>query len=457
MLLLWLIGPVVFWVSYVGFTRGAVTRHLGFLHFAYYFVGVYGSAYLLYADRGGTNTTFLATVIAYPFCALAGMAAARLVAPRRIVGWGEVTDDPREAVLVWATVGFFLALFAVYLFSLGPEIPLLKALAGSDPRDVRLARYLATKGYAGEGVGGLRIWYWLPRVLLDYVAAFVVVFTYYRVRARGRGGLWLFAVFIGMAALAFTATEKYPVVKLILILALCHFNAPRPRFGWRALVTAFWLGLAGVFVSGVVYAAANGYFVGAQGASLLRAPWRLGSLGWELLISRGVVGQAVPLYMIYDLIPQTMDFFGGITLPNPLGVFPYEAVALPPLIADTYITGEPGVQTSDPTVFFGELYANWGTAAAIAGMVVFGFVVQLVHQGLARPRRRPRTAFDVAFFYLIMLYVADFAIGFIMIVYDERVLAFIALYLARALFLRRGPRAQRRVPAAEGRPVVGAA
>jgi hypothetical protein len=298
------------------------------------------------------------------------------------------------------------------------------------------------------------VWFWLPRVLLDYVAAFVVVFTYYRMRATGRGGLRLLAVFALMAVLAFTATEKYPVVKLVVILALCHFNAVRPRLGWRAFATALWLALVGFFVSGVVYAAANGYFAGPQGSSLLRSPWMIARLGWELFASRGVSGQALPLYMIYDLIPRTMDFFGGITLPNPLGLFPYDAVALPPLIADTYIVGEAGVQASDPTVFFGELYANWGTSAAIAGMVVFGFLVQLIHQGLAGPCPR-RTAFDIAFFYLIMLYVADFAIGFVMIAYDERVLAFVALYLARVLFIRRRRGPRRREVAAGGRTAFG--
>src|SRR3989304_4159467 len=106
MTLLWLLSPVLFWASYFGFTRGTLTRHLGFLHFVYYFVGLYGAAYLIYADRGATNTTFL-----------------------------------------------------------------------------------ATKGYTGAGVGGLRVWFWLPRVLLDYLAGFAVVFTYFRMRATGRGGL----------------------------------------------------------------------------------------------------------------------------------------------------------------------------------------------------------------------------------------------------------------------------
>ena len=453
MMLLWLLTPLLFWVSYFWFTRGAVTRHLGFLHFVYYFVGIYGSAYLIYAERGATNAVFLTTVIAYPFCVLAGMLIARLAAPRPLAGWGAITYDGREAILVWTVVGMFLMVFAVYLLSLGSEIPLLKALAGSDPRDVRLARYLATKGYTGEGVGGLRVWFWLPRVLLDYLAAFVLAFTYYRVRVTGRGGLRLLAVFTLMAVLAFTTTEKYPVVKLVVILALCHFNAVRPRLSWRALRTALWLVLLGLFASGVVYGAANGYFAGPEGFSYLRAPWTIVGLGWELLASRGLVGQALPLYTIYDLIPRTMDFFGGITLPDPLHLFHYDPVALPPLIANAYVPSEPGVQASDPTVFFGELYANWGTAGAVLGMVVFGFVVQLVHQALAAPRAR-RTAFDVAYFYLLMLYIADFAIGFIMIVYDERMLVFVALYLARRFFVRDPHGGQVRAPAAEGPPAV---
>ena len=109
---------------------------------------------------------------------------------------------------------------------------------------------------------------------------------------------------------------------------------------------------------------------------------------------------------------------------------------LPFLVNDYYLMNEPGVQGSDPTVFFGEVYANWGLATALASMVLFGFVVQMLHHALATEIGRYQTVFDVAFFYLIYLWLADFALSFSTLYFDERAWFFVLLFLARRWIVR---------------------
>jgi hypothetical protein len=431
MLILWMAVPVAFWLVYYHFTRGAVTRHLGFLHFALYFFSIYLGAYRLYVDDGSWNDRFIFSVLAYPLVALAGMLFAQWFAWRTMVPDGAMHLNRQEARLVSSTVAFFLSLFAVYLYSLGGDIPLLGLLRGGESGVAQLARFMATKGYEGEGVGGLRLFFWLPRVLIDYFASFVVVFAFLWARKLGRGYIRFMGVFTGLAFLALLMVEKYPAAKLFAILALLVFNLKNQRVRIRSVVTITWLVTVGVLFAGVVYSFASGAFRGLAGTTVAEKVVTTGRLGLDMLSTRGVVGQAQPLYQIYRLVPRDYDYFGGRTLTNPRGILPYSHVPLNYLVYDSYLEALPGVRGADPTVFYGEIYANWGLLASLAGMFLFGLLLQLLNHRLARDIATAGSVFDVAFFYLVLIYLGDFALSFSTVYFDERFWFFLAFYFIR--------------------------
>jgi len=433
---LWVAATVLFWVGYYRFTRGALTRHLAFLHFAIYYFAIYLAAYPLYLETDAHSDRFILSVIAYPLLALAGMIAAKPLAPLASFTGTPTRTSDAEKRLVIVIVAFFLAMYAIYLHSLG-EIPLVGVLTGGDLRASRLARYLATKGYTGEGVGGLRLFYWVPRLFLDYFASFVVVFTLYRSRARGRSFWTFLPFFAGLVFLTLLQVEKYPAAKLFVILALCLYNVRFPRMRARSVMVGAALAVAGVFFMGLVY----GTVSGAYRARATGLPWAgkvalTGALGWEILSTRGTVGQARALRVVYEIVPQYYDYFGGRTLSNPHDILPYQKVTLPFVVSDTYLTNEPGVQGSDPTVFFGEVYANWGITVSLITMFLFGVVVQLLNHFLAGRIDGGGSAFDVAFFYLVYLWLADFALSFTTLYFDERFYFFTGLYLLRRWLVR---------------------
>src|SRR5438552_3797805 len=199
MLTLWILVLVGFGAFYYAFTGGKVTRHLGFLHFFFYFFAIYWGAYRLYVAGGSVNDRFMFSVLAYPVLAAAGMVLAQGFGRRTTFQPTLLRVDRRELWLVAGTVAFFLVIYAVYLRSLGSQIPLVQLLAGGEAKEARLARYLATKGYSAEAAGGFRVVYWLPRVLIDYFASFVVVFTYCWAKSRPRGGVVRFwIIFAGL-------------------------------------------------------------------------------------------------------------------------------------------------------------------------------------------------------------------------------------------------------------------
>lgn len=431
MFLLWLVIGISFWVAYFQFTRGAVTRHIGFLHYALFFFSIYFGAYMLYVESGEWNTKLIVSVMAYPILGMAGMAFAQLFAWRTVVPDGTMRLDSREARLVAAIALFFISLYSIYLYSLWPDIPLIGLLRGGEELASQVARFMATKGYTGEGVGGLRLFFWLPRVMIDYFSAFVVVFAFLWAWKRGKGYLKFIVIFGSLVFMAALHVEKYPPAKLFAILALLIYNLRNPRLRFRSVLTVAWLGVVGVFAAGLIFSAAAEGFRSLIDRTGLERTAFVARAGWNMLTTRGVVGQASGLNQTFRLVPHDHDFFGGRTLANPRHIFPYTQVPWGFLVYDSYINPTPGVQGSDPTVFYGEVYANWGLTAAFVSMFLFGMLLQVVNNKLARDIDRGGTVFDTAYFYMLLLYLGDWALGFSTPWFDERLWFFVALYILR--------------------------
>ena len=148
-------------------------------------------------------------------------------------------------------------------------------------------------------------------------------------------------------------------------------------------------------------------------------------------------GQSFPLYKLYEIIPAKYDFFMGRTLTNPHGILPYEPVALPYLVYASYNEAiSENLRGADPTVFFGEIYANFGFIVSLLFMYLFGLIIQLINSKLNENIQKYQSPFDIAFFYLMMIYLGDFAIGFSAPYFDERVWFFIGIYLFRKFYVQ---------------------
>jgi hypothetical protein len=325
-------------------------------------------------------------------------------------------------------VSVFVLVYVVYLYTLWPDIPLLVTLRTENAIEGHVARFLSTKGYSETGLGFL---YWLPRILVDYFGVFVVVFFYQQWRGRPTDHAKLALVFGALVLMGLVNNEKYPAVKLFVLFALCFYNARFPRLTLRGLAVGGAFAIAGIVVVGGVYSLVSGAF---------RELGNLGSLdvirevaldrGWALLAGRGMGGQTLPLYKIYELIPGQYDFFAGRTFANPRGILPYEPVALSYLIYESYnLPTVANLRGADPTAFFGEIYANFGLAVSWLSMFTFGVLIQVINSRLAVRIAAARTAFHVAFFYLLMAYVADLALGFTVPYFDERLWFFALFYI----------------------------
>ncbi len=448
MFLLWLAILILFWVAFYLFTQGAITRHIGFLHFLLFFLAIYLASYQVYEESGCVNNRFLGSVMAYPVLAFLGMAFGRIMGPETAFAAREVACLRGDRNLVILIIGGFLLIYAIYLRSLGSDVPLFILLRGGEPLASRVARYLATKGYEGEGAGGLRLFYWLPRILIDYFASFAIVFAYYWFHRARYGHLKLVIAFAGLVFLALLGVEKLPAVKLGVVLVLCHWNFNHIKLRLRNVFSALLIAVVGIFFIGIIYSIATGGMEHRSDNPILN----MLILGWRALIFRIMLGQLQPLYVMFEIIPDHLDFFGGLTLTNPRGILPYDAVTLPYIIYDFYFKQDPGVQGSDPTAFFGEIYANWGLWISFLSMFLFGWLLQIINHVLISRIDDRGTAFDMAFFYMVSIYLADFAISFSTPYFDERIYFFVFLFFYYKHLKRRSIQGLKTTPPSEPVP-----
>lgn len=440
LVVLWVSILLAFWAGYFGLTQGRPTKHVGFLHYLIFFFMIYLGSLPVYLQRGATNHRFLVSVLLYPLLSFFGMLAGAAFWKRAYLPLGPVTVRPRDVKLVGGVVLSLLVVYAAYLYILGSNIPLLVLFSSGDAAEGRLARFIATKDYS-DMVGGLGALVWYPRIFIDYFSSFVLVFAYYHVRSRTRGRLAHYAGFSLLVAGCFLMTvldtQKYPAAKLFVVFALCLFNARVSKVRLRSLVPAVLVVVGTLVIQGVVYEIVSGQASKLHEGGTIPVLETIFEFGWDMLTTRGILGQSIALYVTYDLVPKTYDFFVGQTLANPRQLLPYKPVAFPYLVCE-YSHPESvhaAVRCSAPTVFFGEIYANFGLLVSWMAMFGFGFALQAIHSWLGDRVAQHSTPFNIAFFYLVVVYLGDLAISFITPYFDERIWFFALLWMGHRVTL----------------------
>lgn len=402
-------------------------RHVGSLHFLIYFVAIYIGSLSLYEEKGGGNDTFIWSVMAYPILALVGMLIARAVVPRgpfRVMV-SNLSSAPIERRITYQLLTFFSILLGVYLVLLGSRIPLYVQIT-QGVEAAQVARFLATKGYK-EAFGDIGLIVNFSRVFTDYFALFLLIFEYCRARTReiGYWRLIVMALSLGFAAILFG--ERYPILKLITYFAFAIIVLRYKVFTFKLLLSLVFCGALVIPLVGLVHALTN---LRVELLEVLSVDDVIALFGWswQVFSDRAFIGQLLPLYQTFDQIPGTYDFFGGRTLSNPRQIFPYEQVNLPFLIYDTYLDSGSEIQGSDPTVFFAEVYANFGSFVSFTVMILAGFVMQIVDSVLSQKIDARYSIYFVALHFMIMVYIADFAISFTTIYFDYRFFFLLLLY-----------------------------
>jgi hypothetical protein len=293
------------------------------------------------------------------------------------------------------------------------EIALFKALEG-DIIGASLAR--SRMGNAFEGK------YWRYQIFFYQLLNYCVIFFFanYLIKRRCISGLMFGGSFLAAAFSTTMAIAKAPFANLLIMLYLTYVIYKGGNY--RQTVAKYFIFIT-AFIMSIFYIS----FMGSRDITSA-----LGSLA-----SRVFTGGIMPAYFYLDLFPSRIDYLWGASFPNPGGILPFQNFRLTVEVMN-FMSPEgfaKGIVGSAPTVFWAEMFANFGPI----GILFFSFIVGV---GLFAVfyilSKLPLTPPVIAATVLLAMHYADLAqTGLSSYFFDTTLLAITAVTVI-SLFLSKG-------------------
>lgn len=225
-----------------------------------------------------------------------------------------------------------------------------------------------------SGVAGLNF-----NILFFSTLPLVSLVIFFALLPRGWGYKYIFGTLIILftCSVLLVGGEKAPLLNFLIafMLAIALKNSNLGTFKLKFF--------AKILLGGVIFGYIMMYFAFKSDS------------GWGPLynlIDRVLFGQVQSSYFYLDIFPDRVDFLHGKSMPL-LSNFFSENVALSRLVyqevAPIYMFVDGG---TSPTIFWGEVYANFGLVPVFIVPVVLGFVLALIQQilkGMANDLTRP--------------------------------------------------------------------
>lgn len=277
-------------------------------------------------------------------------------------GW-EVGELQEPCRLGWMKIGLFLlvflsiSVFAIYLYLVGPQTNAFLIAAGFVESDLSVmeARSAMTNGFEGK-------YHWYKLFMHDFlVFGSCSWFAWILLNRENGARSWsLLGILVGVTTFSMVVTgEKAPVAEyavcLFLVYVLCHDRGGIKL--WR---------IVGLSVFLVVIL--SGLYILMAGSDRF-----LPSI--SLVFSRTFTCPIQPAYHYLEFFPREHEFLLGRSFPNPRGLFPFEPYHLTVEIMRWLHPEEAasGVVGTAPTVFWGEMYANFGTWGVLVPPLFLGY------------------------------------------------------------------------------------
>ena len=263
-------------------------------------------------------------------------------------------DSKRSIYPLFILSALSISVLFIYLRQIGFEnIALFAAFNLVQESSLNLLR-----SNMGNSFSGKYHWYYL---FMNQILKFCVL-TYYSIFLLKPSRLFRFLFFISFVSLLLSvtmATEKGPIAYLLISLMLVYVIIKKNSF----IPIKTILPTAAAMIVVLVFFYIN--FMGAQ------------SMADALLgvLSRTLTGQIQPAYHYLQFFPKYQGFLYGRSLTNPMGIFPFVPYNIAQEVMAWYDPNQnlSGVVGSMPTIFWGELYANFGLLGVMTVPFFVGF------------------------------------------------------------------------------------
>lgn len=308
--------------------------------------------------------------------------------------------------LILVTIVCILVLLS-YLNKIGFEnVALFSAIGIIDSKASDVLRSGMSNAFEGK-----YHWYYLfmNRILL--LCSFIFYIKYLINPFRLNRVLFIFIFLITVFSLTIS-TEKGPVA--FFLIALFFINSIVKRNGIIPIKALFSI------LSIIVIILTSFYFLFM----------RVDNFGdaFSSVFSRTLTGQIEPAYHYLEFFPKVHPFLNGKSMTNPMGIFPFESYNIAQEVMAWYNDSQlvTGIVGSMPTIFWGELYANFNYYGIFIFTPIIGLIIYVIDVYVSSFRLTPTSIalyvwLCMYFFNLngtgITNYLFDIYLFFIVVVY----------------------------------------
>ncbi|SDO63237.1 oligosaccharide repeat unit polymerase [Halomonas shengliensis] len=267
-----------------------------------------------------------------------------------------VKDEENENInaltpifLFWSLI-FSVVLFVTYVYiSKIDSLAILESLSG---KSVAQSRSNMTNNFSGS-----YHWYSLFFYDLSWVcslALYALALTY-----RSVFGWFLFSIFFLCTSFFLTMTaQKAPFVFFLATIFLVHsYLRSGKMLSTAKMLSMSLVSLAAVLIMYILFMG-SGSFISALSSTA----------------SRALTGQLSGAYNYLWIFPEKVDYLLGRSFPNPSGIFPFDHYQITTEVMKIVNPhfAERGVVGSQPTMYWGEAYANFGWVGVLVAPLYVG-------------------------------------------------------------------------------------
>ena len=311
---------------------------------------------------GFTTWTIFSLVMGYTFS-------------KNIIGFGDIKStsynlrslNEKENLWLFFLLLFCFAILALYISKV-PRVALIVAIVDGY-RGSNVARSLMGNDFAGK----YHRYHLVMHHMLNLVT-YVYFANWLYVKKKG-AFIIFFIAFLGSSFAALMATEKGPFAWLLIGLFLTYVLVEKD--GKLPLFASIKMMLLLVASMAILYI----FFMGSSS---------IGS-GIASVLSRSFTGQIQPAYHYLEFFPAQQDFLLGASFPNPGGILPFEPYRLTVEVANFKHPelATRGVVGSMPTIFWGEMYANFGLIGVLVAPFIVGVALYFISYVLGLMENTP--------------------------------------------------------------------
>lgn len=266
-------------------------------------------------------------------------------------------------------------------------------------------------------------YHWYKLFMNDFLSFILFAFTsFYLINQSKKNKLILLYLFLVTAFVMVMSVQKAPfgwlLIGMFLVYVTTKYDGDIPFLKSIYLILSLFLILVSFYI----------FIMGAD------------NIGQAItgVFSRATTGQIMPAYIYLEFFPKHKDFLLGQSFPNPGGIFPFDPYRLTVEIANWFNPNlsKSGIVGSMPTLYWGEMYANFGVLGVIIPPFFVGYILYGLNAIIFRLNKNP---LSISLLIWLIIHFKSLAMtGLSNFIFDHYFFGIVIVFLSISFFYGRG-------------------